>query len=144
MGQLEQLQQFAARHWELSAAFMVIILLIYVNEWITLKKSAQVLSPQLAVKKMNHDDAVVIDLRDQEAFSAGHIINAIRIDPAESDKPKMAKYKAKPIILVCSSGNHSRTLAPKLKSNGFTDVMVLAGGLSAWQSAGLPIVKGNK
>lgn len=141
---MEQVSQFMMNHWALCLALVGILLLIYINEWFTKTKGPQALSPQLVVEKMNHDDAVVIDLRDQEAFSAGHIINAIRATADDFDLPRMDKYKQKPLILVCTRGIQAQTLANKLKSKGFVTPMVLSGGMTAWQSAGLPIVKGTK
>ena len=141
---MEQINQFISNHWALCAAFITILALIYINELISQKRSAKSLSPQATVEKMNHESAVVIDLRDQDAFSTGHIINAVRATASDFDLPRMNKYKAKPVILVCPRGLLSQTLAPKLKLNGFTNIMVLDGGITAWQTAGLPLVKGNK
>ncbi len=141
---MEQVGQFIMNHWVLSLALVGILLLIYINEWFTKAKGPQALSPQLVVEKINHDEAVVIDLRDQEAFSAGHIINAVRAAADDFDLPRMDKYKQKTVILVCTRGIQAQTLASKLKSKGFVNAMVLAGGLTAWQSAGLPLVKGSK
>ncbi len=141
---MEQVSQFIMNHWALCLALVGILLLIYINEWFTKTKGPQAQSPQLVVEKINHEDAVVIDLRDQDAFSAGHIINAIRAAADDFDLPRMDKYKQKNIILVCTRGIQAQTLATKLKSKGFANPMVLAGGLTAWQSASLPLVKGNK
>lgn len=141
---MEQISQFINNHWPLCAAFIAILALIYVNEWVSQKRSAKSLSPQAAVEKINHESAVVIDLRDQEAFNGGHVINAIRAAASDFDLPRMNKYKEKSIILVCSRGLQSQSLAPKLKSNGFTNAMILDGGITAWQTAGLPLVKGTK
>lgn len=141
---MEQLNQFILNHWQLCAAFFAILLMIYINEWFTQKRSAIALSPQMAVEKINHEDAVVIDIRDQEAFSNGHIIKAVRASASDFDQPRMSKYKDKPIILVCPRGQQTPALANQLKSQGFSKAMVLTGGMAAWQTAGLPLVKGNK
>lgn len=141
---MEQISQFIINHWALCLALVGIILLIQLNEWFTKTQGPQALSPQLVVEKINHDEAVVIDLRDQEAFSAGHIIHAIRATADDFDLPRMDKYKQKTVILVCTRGIQAQTVASKLKSKGFVNPAVLAGGLTAWQSAGLPLVKGNK
>lgn len=141
---MEQMGQFIMNHWALCLALVGILLLIFVNEGFTKAMGPKILSPQLVVEKMNHDNAVVIDLRDQEAFGAGHIIHAIRAAVDDFNLPRMDKYKQKNVILVCTRGIQAQTLASKLKSKGFLNVMVLAGGITAWQSAGLPLVKGQK
>lgn len=139
-----QLNQFMTNHWELCLAFLVITLLIYINEWISLKKAPKSLSPQAVIEKINHEAATIIDLREQALFSAGHIINAIRATADDFALPRLLKYKNKPVILVCAKGVQSQSLATKLSVQGFEHAMILAGGLTAWQDAGLPLVKGNK
>lgn len=141
---MEQLSQFVIHHWELCAALVAILLLILINELISQKKAILSLSTQSAVEKINRDDATVFDIRNQELFSAGHIINAIRVSSNDFDQPRLQKYKAKPIIIVCAKGIEAQALGNKLKSQGFINTMVLAGGLAAWQAAGLPLIKGNK
>ncbi len=141
MGQLEQ---YIMNHWALVGAFIVLLLLIYLNEWFSQKKAPKLLSPQAVVEKMNHEDAVVFDLRELGLFSDGHIINSIRTNAADFNEPRMNKYKEKPIILICAKGQQSQLLATKLKSTGFINAMALAGGIAAWQGAELPLVKGNK
>lgn len=141
---MEHLPQFISHHWALGCALVAVLILIYINEWFSQKQAALSLSPQGVVEKINHDAAVIIDLRDQDAFSGGHIIQAIRANADDFKQPKMVKYKTKPIVLVCTKGIQAQALATQLKSQGFTSTMVLAGGLTAWQAAGLPLVKGNK
>jgi rhodanese-related sulfurtransferase len=139
-----QFNPFIFHHWQQITAFIVILLLIVINELLSQRKRSKTLSPQGAIDKINHEDAVVIDLRDQEAFSAGHIINAVRIVPGDLNANRLDKYKNKPIILVCARGLQAEKVANQLKSNGIAEPIVLSGGLSAWQTAGLPLVKGNK
>jgi rhodanese-related sulfurtransferase len=140
---MEHIGQFIINHWTLWSALLVILLLIFINEFITQKNRAKELSTASAVELINHEDAVVVDLRDQETYRSGRIINAIHAAPEDFGKPKLEKYKSKPIILVCARGLQSPALAIKLRQQGYGQVMVLSGGMAAWQSAGLPLVKGK-
>ena len=90
---------------------------------------------------MNHDNAIVIDLRDADAFRTGHIIDSIHSTSDAFTEKRMDKYKTKPLIFVCAKGLQSAALAAKLRGLGFTKPMVLAGGMAAWQTAGLPLTK---
>ena len=130
------------KHWSLWLALVVILILLFINELLTLKKKAKELSPQLAVNAINNDGAVVVDIRDKEAFKAGHIIDSIHANADDFAGTKMSKYKNKPIILVCANGQQSPALAAKVGPQGF-QVQVLAGGITAWQTADLPLVKGK-
>lgn len=140
---MEQLGQFILNHWGLWVALLIILILIIVNEWISQQKRAKELTPAAAVLLINHEDAIVIDIRDAEAFKAGHILNAVRANTDDFNKERLAKYKKKPIILTCTRGLQSQALAAKLKEQGYEQPMVLSGGMTAWQAANLPVVKGK-
>lgn len=138
-----QVGQFIINHWGLWLALILILVLTLINELLSRKKHAKELSPAAAVNFINHEEAVVIDLRDAEAFRQGHIIDAISASEEDFAQQRMDKYKNKPLILVCIRGLQSATLAAKLKQKGFLQPMVLAGGITAWQAAELPLVKGK-
>ena len=140
---MEHLGQFITNHWELWLALVAIFLLIFINERFAQKKRAKELSPSAAVEMINHQNAAVMDLREVEIFRAGHIIDAIRVSAEDFTQPRMEKYKNKPIILVCQRGLQSAALAAKLRQQGFTEPLVLAGGIAAWSAASLPLVKGK-
>lgn len=138
-----QLGQFILNHWGLWLALILILLLIFINESLEQKKRAKEVSPQAAVNLINHDNATVIDLRDADSFRSGHIIDAIRATADDFTQQRMDKYKNKPLLLVCARGLQSAQLAAKLREQGFSQPIVLAGGISAWQTAELPLVKGK-
>ncbi len=138
----QQILQFATQHWVLSSLFLLFLIATLLNEMITLKRSPKMLSTAAVVELINQDKATLIDIRPQEAFVAGHITNAIRI--AADEKEKLSAYQKKPIVLICTKGITANTLAIQLKKQGFTDTMVLNGGMTAWQAAGLPTIKGKK
>ncbi|KTD08609.1 rhodanese-like domain-containing protein [Legionella jamestowniensis] len=138
-----QLWQFIINHWALWLALIIILLLVFINEAQAQKKRAKELSPQAAVDFINHKEAVIIDLRDVETFRKGHIVDAIRASQDDFDEQRMDKYKERPIILVCARGLQSTQLATKLREKGFSEPLVLSGGIAAWQAAELPLVKGK-
>ena len=140
---MEQIGQFIIHHWELWLALVAILIAIFINEFLAQKKRAKELSPAEVVLLMNHNEAIVLDLRDPELFRSGHIVGSIRTNPEDFSQPRMEKYKSKPFILVCARGLQSGPLATKLREQGFQQPMVLAGGIQAWLSAELPLVKGK-
>lgn len=140
---MEHLGQFITNHWGLWLALIAILLLIFINELLIRKKQAKEVSPQAAVNLINHQQAIIVDLRESEAFRGGHIIDSVRATPDDFAQQRMDKYKTKPIILVCARGLQSTQLAAKLQTQGFSQPMVLAGGIAAWQTAELPLIKGK-
>jgi rhodanese-related sulfurtransferase len=101
-------------------------------------------SASQATQLINREDALVLDVRDPGEYGTGHILGAknvplSRIDTAGSEIA--AKRKEKPVIVYCDDGNRSAKAAAALRSQGFSRVVNLSGGLGAWQQAGLPLQK---
>jgi rhodanese-related sulfurtransferase len=101
---------------------------------------AAVNTPQATIM-INKEDALVLDVREPAEFNAGHIINARNIPLGELEKrvAELAKWKDKPIVVACASGNRSGSALGVLKKQGYARAVNLAGGFAAWQRAGLPV-----
>jgi len=84
-------------------------------------------------------DRTMIDVREFPEYAAGHIARA-QLHPL-SRLPKVASAWSRhsPVLLVCRSGKRAAMAAAQLEGLGFSDVAVLAGGMEAWQAAGLPV-----
>lgn len=96
-----------------------------------------------AVTLINRSHAIVVDVRDQAAFDSGHIAEA-KSFPLESLSDRVSelkKYKEKPILVNCQRGVSGIKACATLKNEGFTQVYHLKGGLEAWVTAKMPIVK---
>ncbi len=98
------------------------------------------IGPQEAVMLFNHEDALMLDVREQSEWSDGHIAKArhIPLGKLKDRLSELEKYKGKPIIAVCRSGNRSGSACGILKKAGFENLHNLAGGMQAWEQAGLP------
>lgn len=90
---------------------------------------------------INREDAVVLDVRETHEWSAGHIPNARHVALGQLQKhlSELEKFKGKPVIVCCASGNRSSAACGTLKRAGFERVFNLSGGIGAWTSAGLPV-----
>lgn len=99
--------------------------------------------PQEAVMLMNHQDALVLDVREQSEFVDGHIGQAkhIPLGALANRLAELEKHKDKPIVAVCRSGNRSGIACGTLRKAGFQNLHNLAGGMMAWDQAGLPKAK---
>jgi rhodanese-related sulfurtransferase len=97
--------------------------------------------PMEAVQLLNRRDAVLIDIREPAEFSAGHAPNARNIPLAQLDKRigELDKLKNRPAVVVCQTGSRSHAAITLLKKAGFAEVVVLAGGIDAWQHANMPV-----
>ncbi len=101
------------------------------------------LTPNEAVLMMNRSQALILDVRDEAEFAAGHISNAKHIPVAELESriKEIQKYKDKPVIVNCQGGVRSSKACGILRKLEFTQLNNLQGGLNAWTQAKLPLVK---
>jgi len=140
---MEQIVEFAGNHLFLVGAFFVVLALLIKAEFDHQAGRASQVDPTAAIRLMNNDDAVVVDVRESGDFSKGHIKDAKNI-PMSSLKQQLdsvAKGKDLPILMYCRSGNVSGKACRVLKRSGFTNVHNLAGGVLGWQDANLPLTK---
>ncbi len=95
------------------------------------------LDPRSAVALLDRGQAVLVDVREPEEWTAGHAPQAEHrplggLDPAALD-PEL------PVVAICRSGNRSGKAADLLAAAGVR-VHNVAGGMKAWAEAGLPVV----
>lgn len=113
--------------------------------WPMLARSSgsQVASPNEAVLLINRANALVVDVRDQNEFAAGHIADAkhIPLGELEARIGELRKFKDKPIIVYCQGGIRSAKACTVLRKHEFSQVHNLQGGINAWILAKLPTVK---
>lgn len=135
---MEQLLEFAGNHPFLVAALFVTLALLVAH---TLLGGKNNIDPQQATLMMNHEDAVVVDVRPMADFGKGHIKNAVNIpiNGFSSQVGQLEKNKDRPIIVSCRSGNQSQMACRQLRKAGFEKVFNLRGGVMAWEAANLPV-----
>ena len=138
---MEQLLEFAGNHLFLVTALVVVLALIELN--LATGGGRNNIGPQQATLMINHEDAVVVDVRPMADFNQGHIVNAMNVPINGFGKEigRLEKHKRKPIIVGCRSGNQSQLACRQLRKAGFERVYNLRGGIMAWQSANLPTTK---
>ena len=81
---------------------------------------------------------VVLDVRTQKEFEAGHIPGAVNIDVNAPDFPeKVAKLeKSKTYLVHCGAGIRSAKACDKMSHLAFPKLYNLEGGFKAWETAG--------
>lgn len=96
-----------------------------------------------ALQLINHKDACVLDVREADEFSSGHLLNAkhIPLSKLRERIGELERCRDKPVVVVCRSGQRSATACMLLGREQFTQVYNLAGGVLAWQKANLPLEK---
>ena len=92
------------------------------------------ISQQEAKKMMDGGDVVVLDVREQHEYDAGHIAGA-RLLPVgsidEASAQAMIPSKDAVVLVYCRSGNRSKTASQALTELGYTAVYEF-GGINTW------------
>lgn len=143
---MDKLIEFASDNLILVGIWVaLVVMLVYSFVTPLLSKFKRVDNHQ-ATLLINKEDAIVLDVRPQKEFQKGHIIGSRQLKAEEiqaGNFAKLEKFKEQPIIVVCAMGNTAAGTASKLVKQGYTQVNVLQGGISAWQAASLPLTKGK-
>ncbi len=122
------------------AAIVSAVMLIWSG---LIKGGIKEVDAQKVIALINYEDAVVLDVRDDSEFAAGHLPNSKHIptEKIEERWMELEKFKEKPIVVIYKSGIRSHHPSNVLYKNGFEKVHNLMGGIDAWKRASLPIVK---
>ena len=91
------------------------------------------------LSKLVSEGAVVIDVREQHEFEAGHYVDAIHIGKGviERDIEKQDFEIKQKIVLYCGGGFRSAIAAKSLQDMGYEDVISLWGGWRGLLAEGL-------
>ena len=97
----------------------------------------------LKATRLYNDDALVLDVREDKEYASGHIPRAkhIPLGQLAGRIKELDKFKGKPILVTCRSGQRSARACGMLKKAGFETVYNQAGGIIAWERANLPVAK---
>ena len=142
---MERLPEFIGNHIILVTLFIAILAVLVWNLFGSLISGISQIPSAELTRLMNRENAVVIDIRSQEDFNKGHILNARNIPEAElqSRQKELEKFKSSPMVVCCHSGVTAPKVARLLKAMGYANIFVLKGGIHAWQSANLPLTRNN-
>ncbi len=95
-----------------------------------------------AVRLINREKGVLIDVSEPAEYAAGHAVGARNIPVASlSDSKDLPSNKALPLVLMCATGARSGRAAGALRKLGYENVYPVSGGNGAWREANLPIEK---
>lgn len=130
---------FFLSNWFLFAAALVSGALLF---WPMLSRGGGGgrVSPSEAVNLINREKGVLIDVSEPAEYAAGHAGGARNVPfgslEATSDLPK---NKAVPVLLLCPTGARAQRGVGLLRKRGYDNAKAVAGGLTAWREANLPI-----
>ncbi len=111
------------------------------------KLIVDILTPKDAFKYVEHNrdnnNFVILDIRTPKEFREDRIEGAVNVDFRSSNfRGEIDKLdRNKTYFVYCRTGNRSRDAVNLMGAMGFRSLVRLAGDITGWKSAGLPIVK---
>jgi rhodanese-related sulfurtransferase len=114
--------------------------------WQTLQKSQSgAIGTAEAVRLLNREKGVLVDVSEPAEFAAGHAKGARHIPFGALEGSKdLPSNKSLPLLLMCATGARASRAAGLLRKAGYERAVAVSGGLNAWREASLPIEKGEK
>jgi rhodanese-related sulfurtransferase len=91
-----------------------------------------------AERRIAAGEIAVLDVREDDEWEAGHVAGSVHVPVGELVARQEEIPEELPILAVCRTGSRSAWATEMLLRAGY-DATNLAGGLVAWQAAGLPL-----
>lgn len=106
--------------------------------------------PYIAIHEMSESismlNPIILDAREPQEFNISHIKNAIHVGFDEFNIEQTIKQlpnKNQTIIVYCSIGIRSETIAHQLREAGYINVKNLYGGIFEWKNQKHPVYNIN-
>ncbi len=140
---MQEYIEFAGRHTMLFIALAAVIALIIMTELKRATKGYKEVPPSEAVRLINKENAMVLDIREANELGQGSIIDSkhIALSALPDKLDSLSSNKDQPILVFCKVGNRSAQACKLLLKNSYTNVFGLKGGITAWMNDQLPITK---
>ncbi|NDY94789.1 rhodanese-like domain-containing protein [Wenzhouxiangella limi] len=138
---MDQFIEFIGNNLLLSGLFVAVVLAWAAWEVARLGRKWKELGTLEAVRLINREDPLIIDVSNSTDFAKGHINGALHMPPSriEAGNQQLLKHKERPVLVYCQRGQVSPQMANRLVKLGFERVYALTGGLTQWVSDNQPL-----
>lgn len=94
-------------------------------------------------QRLSRQGVLLLDVREPGEYAEVHAPGATLIPLGELNAhlPELAGFKDKPVLVMCRSGHRSSKAVSQLRDAGFSQVSNVKGGINAWESGGLELVR---
>jgi rhodanese-related sulfurtransferase len=139
---IPHLIEFAGRHWALFWGAVALALVVIWFELRARQEDLSSVSPQELVHLVNQN-VLVLDLRPAEQYKAGHVAGARHLagEQVQRAADTFKRHKEKPVVVYDDTGSQGQSVVKQLIAQGFTKVVNLRGGIAAWRSENLPLIR---
>ena len=99
-------------------------------------------SERLSAAGTGAESPVLVDVREDDELVEAHVEGATHVPMSAFVERHAELPRDRPLFVMCASGSRSSAATAFLLRNGWTDVVNVEGGITAWQRAGLPVRRG--
>jgi rhodanese-related sulfurtransferase len=86
---------------------------------------------------------LLVDVREIDEFRDVRVEGAALVPMSTFAERHAELPKDRPLLVMCAGGTRSAAATGFLLRSGWTDVVNVEGGITAWQRAGLPVRRGE-
>ena len=99
---------------------------------------AEALEPERVAEMQRAGELLLVDVRQAEEWERGRIPDSVHIVLEEVTERAGDVPRDRPVVFACRGGSRSAMVADAFRGDGY-DAYNMAGGLRAWEQAGLPL-----
>lgn len=138
---MERFLEFVGNNLLLSGLFVAVLIGWIAWEVARLGRKWKEIGTLEAVRLINREDPLILDVSNSTDFAKAHINGAIHMPPSriEAGNQQLFKQKERPLLLYCQRAQIAPQMAKRLVKLGFSDVYMLSGGLTQWISDNQPV-----
>lgn len=140
---MQQYMDFASQNILMVGLFFFLLAMIVITEFKRLTRKYKEVGTHEAVRIINQDDGLILDVREKKSLADGVIEGSLHMPLSALAKrsSEISKFKDKPVLIYCDAGIRSGQAAETLSKQGFEQVSSLKGGYAAWKSDNMPTVR---
>lgn len=140
---MAQILEFIGNHKMLVGALGVALVALIAHEVSRLFRGWKELDTLQAVRLINREEPLILDVSGGKDFAAAHIRGAEHMPPSriEAGNQQLTRNLERPVLVYCRSNQVAPQMANRLTRLGLTQVYVLAGGLNKWIGDQQPVVR---
>lgn len=146
LSRMDRFLEFVGNNLLMSGLFVAILVAWLAWEVARLGRKWKEIGTLEAVRLINREDPLILDVSNSTDFAKAHINGALHMPPSriEAGNQQLLKQKERPLLVYCQRGQIAPQMATRLAKMGFTQVYMLSGGLTQWLSDNQPIARNSK
>jgi rhodanese-related sulfurtransferase len=98
---------------------------------------------EAAARRDGPDNPIVVDVREADEFATVRLEGAALLPMSTFADHHAELPKDRPLLVMCHVGGRSAAATAFLVRSGWTNAINVAGGIDAWERAGLPVLRGK-